>query len=600
MKRGDLLQLHITASVGAGKGLARVDGMVVFVSGAMEGDLCLVQVDRLSRRVAFAHVRQVITPSPHRTAPDCPLFSDCGGCCARSMSYAHELDAKAAHARDCLSRIGGWSAQPELTLGAPSRSGWRNKALMRYDAARGDLGFVQEGTHVPAGGLCNALQDAQSAEAVRRTLLDHCAHTGFAPYGLLLRQSERTPDMLVAILSDGPIPQQEELVSALVRAVPRVSGICLCPTPGDGGVGIGRHPITLYGRCDVREILLGREFSLSPAAFFQVNTRMAERLYAHVASLIPADTACLLDLYCGIGSIGLCCAPQGARLIGAEIVPDAVACAEQNARRFGREAEYLLGDAGKAAAELEARGLSADCVIVDPPRKGLSPELCELLCRMAPRRLIYVSCDPATLARDLTRLPAFRPERYALFDLFPGTSHIETVVLLSRKKPDLRFRSAQQGDTQQVLSLYQSAKNDAFCVWNDNYPSVTEIAQDLETRNLYVLTAGSKIIGAISVVAENELDGFNCWSCKEGKEIARVVIDKGYQGHGLSFEMVQNIESVLRENGCNAIHLSVVKSNIPAYKTYIKAGFIVVGEAQMYGNDYFLMEKTIVANFPPK
>jgi ribosomal protein S18 acetylase RimI-like enzyme len=152
---------------------------------------------------------------------------------------------------------------------------------------------------------------------------------------------------------------------------------------------------------------------------------------------------------------------------------------------------------------------------------------------------------------------------------------------------------AQQSDVEHVLSLYQSAKNGAFCVWNDSYPSIAEIEHDLETKNLYVMTDGGNIIGAISVVPENELDSFDCWSCKDGKEIARVVIDKTYQGYGLSFEMVQKVASILRRNGWKAIHLSVAKSNIPAYKTYIKAGFTVVGEAEMYGNNYYLMENAI-------
>ena len=158
---------------------------------------------------------------------------------------------------------------------------------------------------------------------------------------------------------------------------------------------------------------------------------------------------------------------------------------------------------------------------------------------------------------------------------------------------NLNFKIATQDDAEHILSLYQSAKSGEFCVWNDSYPTITEIEHDLETKNLYVMTDGGKIIGAISIVPENELDGFDCWSCKDGKEIARVVIDKDYQGHGLSYQMVQSIESILRENGHMAIHLSVAKSNIPAYKTYIKAGFTVVGEAQMYGNDYYLMEKAI-------
>ena len=161
----------------------------------------------------------------------------------------------------------------------------------------------------------------------------------------------------------------------------------------------------------------------------------------------------------------------------------------------------------------------------------------------------------------------------------------------------LNFRMARQGEEEQVLSLYESAKGCELCVWNDSYPTMTEIEHDLETKNLYVMTDCSKVIGAISVVPENELDCFDCWSNKAGKEIARVVIDRAYQGQGLSFKMVQNIESILQKNGCKAIHLSVVKTNIPAYKTYIKAGFGVVGEAQMYGNDYYLMEKAIDTKF---
>lgn len=164
----------------------------------------------------------------------------------------------------------------------------------------------------------------------------------------------------------------------------------------------------------------------------------------------------------------------------------------------------------------------------------------------------------------------------------------------------LTFRMAQQSDMEYVLSLYESVKSSAFCVWNDNYPTISEIQHDLETNNLYVTTDGSKVIGAISVMPENEMDDFACWSCKDGKEIARVVIDKAYQGHGLSFEMVQDIAPILQKHGCKAIHLSVVKTNVPAYKTYIKAGFAVVGEAQMYGNDYYLMEKTIDTQFQPK
>lgn len=154
-------------------------------------------------------------------------------------------------------------------------------------------------------------------------------------------------------------------------------------------------------------------------------------------------------------------------------------------------------------------------------------------------------------------------------------------------------RLAHQSEARQVLSLYQDARKGPFCTWDDTYPTMAEIDRDLETENLYVMTEGGKLIGAISVVPENELDEFDCWSCKEGKEIARVVIDRAYQGRGLAFEMVQSIVAILRQRGEKAIHLSVVTSNIPAYRTYQKAGFVTVGRADLYGNHYYLMEKGI-------
>ncbi len=157
----------------------------------------------------------------------------------------------------------------------------------------------------------------------------------------------------------------------------------------------------------------------------------------------------------------------------------------------------------------------------------------------------------------------------------------------------MSIRIAQPSDAEHILSLYQNARRGAFCAWNDNYPTITEINHDLETKNLYVMTHGNKIIGAISIVPENELDDFDCWSYKDGKEIARVVIDESHQGQGLAFEMVQKIIPILQEKGYGSVHLSVVKTNIPAFKTYIKAGFTVVGEAQMYGNSYYLMEKAV-------
>ncbi|MBR3691540.1 MAG: 23S rRNA (uracil(1939)-C(5))-methyltransferase RlmD [Clostridia bacterium] len=438
MELGERRQLNIESTTGTGDGVAHADGVVVFIRGAVRGDLCLCEIDRVTRRAAFGHMVALLRPSPERIASDCPLSDSCGGCPARHMTYREELSAKAEHVRSCLSRIGGWNADPEDILPAPSRDGYRNKALLRFDPASGSFGFCEAGSHTPVPGCCRALLSPEETDRAVELIAAHCRTTRFSPYGLLIRRSLRYGELLLAILSDTPVPEKEALIDALLSACPEITGIVRCPAPLKGGVGIGRCPGVLYGSANIRERLMDIAFSIAPAAFFQVNTLMAERLYTKAAEYIrEAAPASVLDLYCGIGSIGLCTTPPETRLIGVEIVPDAVDCAKKIAADLGRDAEFIAADAFAAAEKLAARGERPELVILDPPRKGLSEELCRLLCEMAPPHLVYISCDPATLARDIARLSAaYTPQKYAVADLFPGTDHIESIVLLSREKAD--------------------------------------------------------------------------------------------------------------------------------------------------------------------
>ena len=431
---GEKLKLHIETTTGTGDGIAHADGIVVFVRGAVRGDLCLAEVDRVTRRAAFCRISELISPSPARITPDCPIADRCGGCPARHMTYAEEISAKAEHVKSCLRRIGGWDAGADRILAAPSRDGYRNKALLRYDPSVCSFGFCEAGSHTPVPGRCRSVLSAESTDRAARIIAAHCRRTDFSPYGLLVRRSLRHGDLLLAILSDVPVPETDALVASLTGAVPELTGIVRCPAPKKGGVGIGRDPELLFGSAHIRETLMGIEFSVAPAAFFQVNTHMAEKLYETAADYIrEAAPASVLDLYCGIGSIGLCTTPPETRLIGVEIVPDAVECAKQNAAACKRQAEFIAADAFAAAAELARRGERPELVILDPPRKGLSEELCGLLCEMRPPHLVYISCDPATLARDIVRLrDTYTPQKYSVADLFPGTDHIETAVLLKR------------------------------------------------------------------------------------------------------------------------------------------------------------------------
>jgi len=443
---GEKLRLHIEATSGTGDGIAHADGIVIFVRGAVRGDLCMAEVDRVTRRAVFCRMTELISPSSERIASDCPQSDRCGGCPARHMTYPEELSAKAGHVKSCLRRIGGWDAEPDRILAAPSRDGYRNKALLRYDAACGEFGFCEAGGHTPVPGLCRALLSCEEAHRAAGIIAAHCRRTGYIPYGLLIRRSLHHGELLLALLSDTPVPKKGDLIASLTGEIPHLTGLVRCPVPGKGGVGIGRDPELLYGSPDIRETLMGIEFTVAPGAFFQVNTLMAEKLYEIAADYIrEAAPSSVLDLYCGIGSIGLCTTTPETRLIGVEIVPAAVECAGKNAAACGRTAEFIAGDASAAAAELARRGETPDLIILDPPRKGLSEDLCDLLCKMAPPHLVYISCDPATLARDIARLSeGYTPQKYSVCDLFPGTDHIESIVCLSREKADDYFRISVQ------------------------------------------------------------------------------------------------------------------------------------------------------------
>ena len=618
LQKNAIYEAVISDYTAEGQGIAKIEGCAVFIPNAIAGERCRVRIEKAQKTWAAGKIVEILEKSIHRVNRECPVAKLCGGCDFWHMDYAEETRLKAERVCQALARIGGENLEEVPIMAAPSCYGYRNKAQYPVASKKGRAyaGFFRAGTHqVVENEGCLILP--READQVKKIVIDYVNHYRIPAYdeeshkGLLrhiyVRRGAVSGQVLVCLVVNGrKLPHVEDLIERL-RKVSGFTSLVLSVNSRPGNTILGDEFITLYGPGYIEDTLCGLDFRLSPRSFYQVNHHQAQRLYEAAitqAGITKGDL--VLDLYCGVGTITLVMAKAAGKVIGVEVIEQAVQDARENALRNGIEnAEFFCGDAGKAALDLEARGIRADVVVVDPPRKGLNADTIEALHRMSPRRIVYVSCDPATLARDVALLKqrGYQLQSAQAADLFPRCAHVESVVCLGRESaeaPNQNFRLGQQDDAEQVLSLYQSAKNSAFCVWNDSYPSIAEIEHDLETKNLYVMTDGGKVIGAISVVPENELDGFDYWPCKEGKEIARVVIDKAYQGHGLSFEMIQRIESILRRNGCKAIHLSVVKTNIPAYKTYIKAGFAVVGEAQMYGNDYYLMEKAIDTNSLPK
>lgn len=448
LKESDRCTARITGYTSDGEGVCRVDGEAVFVPGALAGETCLVKIVNVGKTCAHAQIEKILTPSPHRQTPDCPYFPDCGGCDFRHMDYEEECALKKQRVLDAFSRIGGIDL-PELPFfPAPKLDGCRNKA--QYPVARQHgravCGFFRARTHEVIPVETCRLQPP-AADRVRRAVLawmaeqnvpayDERAQTGCVRH-IYLRFGFATGQLLVCVVGNcTEVPAPEFLVRALRRVAPEVTTVVFSFHRKPGNAVLGDRFETLYGPGFIEDTLLGLLFRLSPRSFYQVNREQAEKLYEKAlefAALTKTDTA--LDLYCGAGTITLLLAKAAGRAVGVELVEQAIVDARENAARNGIEnAEFFCADAGEAARRFAAEGRAPDVVVVDPPRKGVSEDVIAAMLAMKPRRIVYVSCDPATLARDCRRLGAgYRAEKAASFDLFPRCAHVETVCLMTRK-----------------------------------------------------------------------------------------------------------------------------------------------------------------------
>lgn len=446
-----IFEAEVTGYTAEGAGVVRADGVPVFVPGAAQGDVLRVRVVKSLKSYAFGRIEEVLSPSPDRVPEDCPAARQCGGCVFRHISYEAELRAKEQRVRDALVRIGGFAGLPVLPiLGAPEPDRYRNKAQFPIgpDGSGGIVfGFYAPHSHriVPCADCLLQPEDfTRAMEAVRRwqaetgeTVYDEGTGRGVLRH-LYLRKGFASGQVMVCVVANAKSLRGEERLCALLReAVPGLSGVLLNENREDTNVVLGRKNRVLWGSETLTDTLCGLRFSLSPHSFYQVNRGQAERLYtvaAEYAALTGEET--LLDLYCGAGTIGLSMAGKAKRLLGVEIVEAAVKNARANAAANGvANAEFFCGDAAAAAAMLRSRGEAPDVVVVDPPRKGCGEELVSVVAGMAPSRVVYVSCDPATLARDLTYFASrgYAPQQAQPVDLFPRTAHVETVVLLSHK-----------------------------------------------------------------------------------------------------------------------------------------------------------------------
>lgn len=441
------IRLYIDSLTSEGSGVGRYEGMAVFVSGAAAGDTVLAHIIKVKKTYAIGKAIEILTPSADRIAPECPIFPSCGGCAFQHLHYPAELAHKLARVTSAFSRLAHLEVTPEEIL-CGEKERYRNKAEypVRFDGAL-KIGFYAPHSHRVIDCADCLLQPSVFAEIIKsfrafiikNNISVYSEETG---KGLLrhiyIRRAEVTGEIMTcAVINGFSLPNADALTAALAD-IPGMTSIVLSSNTENTNVILGKKTEILWGSAYITDVLCGLKIRISPLSFYQVNHNMAEKLYrkaAEFAALSGKET--VLDLYCGAGTIGLSMAGHAKKIIGVEIIPEAIRDAKHNAAENGiANAEFFCGDASEAAQMLRSNGITPDVVILDPPRKGCAAELLETVVSMQPQKIVYVSCDPSTLARDCAVLAerGYSVRRAAAADLFPRTVHVECVVLMSRLK----------------------------------------------------------------------------------------------------------------------------------------------------------------------
>ena len=454
VKKNQILELEIESLSSDGSGVGRWEGQAIFVPMTAPGDRVRVRVVRPLKQYAFGIVEEILSPSPARIPVDCEVYRPCGGCQLRHIRYADELAAKQQMVEETFRRLGGLELPVRPILASPLENEYRNKVQFPVQAGpdgKAQIGFFAPRSHrlVPCDNC--RLQPAELNAIARRcaalldelgiSCYDEATHTGLVRH-LYLRRGWHSGEVLLCIVVNGRrLPGWQKLCRTLCAEFPAIVSIVLNVNTMKTNVITGRECIPLVGDGFIRDTMCGVPVRLGPLSFYQVNTPAAEQLYRaarEAAALQPGDT--LLDLYCGMGTIGLSMAADCSALVGVEVVEEAVESARRNAAEMGlHNTRFLCADAGQAASQLAREGLQPDVIVLDPPRKGCDEATLDAVAQMSPRQVVMISCNPATAARDTKLLAArgFVPRWVQPADLFPRTRHCEAIVLFDREADSL-------------------------------------------------------------------------------------------------------------------------------------------------------------------
>ena len=448
-KKNQLVELYITDISAEGHGVGHLEGMVVFVPLSAPGDVLEVLLVKVNKNHAYGKIIKVQTPSADRIQNSCPVYGKCGGCAFRHMSYAAELKAKLNIAANAVKRIGGSDIIPEVIIPSPFIEGYRNKAVLPFGIVNGEikLGFYAGRSHRLVAVKNCALCPKEFAD-IQKTALGFMQERNISVYdettgkGLLrhmyLRRGEHDGEICLCFVINGDgIPGEKELAEIMTRKFPKITGVLVNVHKGRGNANIGESFRLVQGRAHINDGICGMKIRINPRSFYQVNTGAAELMLQtafEMISIPPAEK--VLDLFCGAGTIGLFFAKNrpDIQVMGIEIEAQAVADAEENAKINGltniRFTEADLSASDSLPGLLEGSGT----IFLDPPRKGLDSVTAAAIAKSRPRQILYISCDPATFARDLRFLGqhGYKLTKIKAVDIFPRTKHVEAVVLLQR------------------------------------------------------------------------------------------------------------------------------------------------------------------------
>ncbi len=441
LKKNEIYRTSVSGFTSEGLGVCRVEGCAVFVPNAAPDEEYDIRIEHIGKNAAYGKIVTIITRSEARVNRACPYAKQCGGCDFWHITYEAECEIKRQRVLDALNRIGGQALTDLEITGAKRCEGYRNK--VQFPVAKGKAGFYKKGTHdlIPVDHcLIQPICADQAREAVLKWMkecnvpsYDEATHTGLIRH-IFVRYGEKTGQILVCLVCNGTdLPKKKKLIETLTK-IPGMTSIAMNVNTRKGNAIMGDTTKTLWGANAIEDILCGLRFRISPRSFYQVNRDQAEILYEKAiscAELTGQET--VLDLYCGTGTITLCLAQKAKKAIGVEVIDAAIVDAKENAKRNGIEnAEFFCADAGEAALKLCAEGNRPDVIVVDPPRKGLSLDVIEAIHTMSPKKVVYVSCDPATLGRDVKLLceKGYKVKHAEAVDLFPRCSHIESIVSL--------------------------------------------------------------------------------------------------------------------------------------------------------------------------